>query len=165
MITTKDNLELANIDENKSKEIYLGEKKLRVKRMANSIAKRQDRYVAEAEQSYSEDKKMLIVNMSKNRDLIPKCLSLMILHSWFKVTFFHWIYWRYLSNKYPMEDLSKALKDCAKLNDAGFFFDCMGFLQVNNQMIQKMSEKNMYSIAHDSSLQANMKSSKKSMGA
>lgn len=137
MITTKDNLRIQKIEQNEAEPIMLGTKKVRIRMMNNAVAERFDRYVAEAEISYSEDKKDLIVNMTKNRSLIPKCVSLIILHSWFKVTFFHWMYWRYLDRHYSQAELGEPLRAGMSMGESMKFFESLVFLQDNSQMIQK----------------------------
>ena len=47
-----------------------------------------------------------VIMTCKNEDeLSAKCASLVLLNSYWKVFFFHWIYWRYLWRKYTDEEL------------------------------------------------------------
>lgn len=149
MATTKDNLQALDIDRNVKYEIRLGSKIKKIKAMNNAVSERCDELIARAEVSYSEDQKSLIVNMGKNRKLVPKCVSLMILHSWFKVTFFHWIYWRYLHIRYTMPELSQAVKECMGLSDVGPFFNAMAVLAQNSRIIKRMAQTNTFNIAQE----------------
>jgi len=137
MITTKDNVRIQRVEQNEAEPVMLGRRRIKVRMMNNAIAERFDRYVAEAEISYSEDRKDLIVNMANNRKLVPKCVSLIVLHSWFKVTFFHWMYWRYLDRHYSQAELGEPLRAGMNMGESMKFFESLVFLQVNSQMIQK----------------------------
>lgn len=149
MITTKDNLDVLNVDSNGAYAVKLGDSIKRIKSMNNAVAEKCDKLVAAAEISYSDDKKDLLINMSKNRKLIPKCLSLMILHSWFRVTFIHWIHWRILHRRYSMSEMSEAVKECMGLSDVSPFYSVLAALQGSSRMIQKMSETNTFNIARE----------------
>lgn len=157
MATTKDNLQALDIDRNAEYEIRLGSKIKKIKAMNNAVSERCDELIARAEISYSEDKKDLVINMGKNRKLVPKCLSLMILHSWFKVTFFHCIYWRWLHAKYTMSELSEAVKECMGLSDVGPFYSVLDALQGTNRIIQRMSATNTFNISREFGQQENTK--------
>ena len=140
MITTKDNIRLQQIEQNEADTVMLGTRQIKIRMMNNAVAERFDRYVAEAEISYSEDRKDLIVNMAKNRTLVPKCVSLIILHSWFKVTFFHWMYWRYLDRHYSQAELGEPLRAGMNMGESLKFFESLVFLQDNSQMIQRATK-------------------------
>lgn len=147
MVTTETNLRLDDLDKDSGLEITVGRKKYRIKHLKNSVAERLDRYIAKGEVEYSDDKGVLLANMSKNRKLVPKCLSLMILGSFFKVMFFHWIYWRYLHIFKSQAEMQKVLEPAFEMNDVGFFFQNMVSLQANSRMIQKMAKTSTITIA------------------
>lgn len=149
MITTENNFDIFRIDKNMPTEIPLGRKMIKVRPQTNAVAERMDCYITKAELSLSEDSTQMLVNMSRNRALIPKCLSLIILHSWIKVTLFHWIYWRYLHRRYSMNDMALTLERAQLLSDAGSFFVSTASLQANCRMIQRMSEVNTTITAHE----------------
>lgn len=46
-----------------------------------------------------------IMTCEKEDELSAKCASLVLLNSYWKIFFFHWIYWRYLWRKYSDEEL------------------------------------------------------------
>ena len=138
MATTKDNLQIQQIESNDHIEVMLGKKKIKIKRLVNAIAEKFDRYTAEAEISYSE--KGLIVNMSNNRKLVPKCVSLLVLHSWIKVKLFHWIYWRWLHIKYEQAELSSVLEAGLSMGEFNWLLKNLVCLQDNSQIIQKATK-------------------------
>ena len=140
MADTKTNVLLDAVDKNESVPVLIRGKVFKIKRMTNAIERRYSRYVADAMLSYSDDTKKLIVNMATNSTLLPKCVSLMILHNWFMVTFFHQIYWRYLDRKYSIHDLRKIYETGQDMGGLRDFFECMASLQANNRLIQRMSE-------------------------
>lgn len=153
-ITTNDNLGMDKLERNEPKVFTLGKKKYKLKRMNNAVSARVDRLVAERESclSVSSDKRDLLINLSKNRTLIPKTLALMILHSWVKVTFFYWIYWRYLNYKYSMNDMLSIYNALNQYDDVTDFFYFTASLQSRNRMIKRMSEKNTQTIIQEQTL-------------
>lgn len=138
MATTKDNLQIQQIESNDHIEVMLGNKKIKIKRLVNAIAEKFDRYTAEAEISYSENG--LLVNMSNNRKLVPKCVSLLVLHSWIKVKLFHWAYWRWLHLKYTQGELSPVLEAGLSLGEYNWLLKNLVCLQDNSQIIQKATK-------------------------
>lgn len=55
----------------------------------------------------------------KNEDeLSAQCASLVILNSYWKIFFFHWIYWRYLWRKYSDEELLNVFEIAKKKVDS-----------------------------------------------
>jgi len=151
MATTKDNLRLDELERNASQTFKLGKKKYKIKQMTDAVSARRDRLVAQRSEELkpADNPKELLLNLSKNRSLIPKCLSLMILHSWFKVTFFHWIYWRYLYATYTMSDMIRIYEQFNKVEDINDFFGFTASLQANNKMIKRMSETNIQTIQQE----------------
>lgn len=140
MRTTKTNLRNQDLEDNAPLKVMLRNKEISVRMMNNAVARRFDVYTAKCEISYDEDKKQLFVKMNGNRDLAPKCVSLIILRSWFKVTFFHWIYWRYLDKHYSQVELSIPLKAGLSLGESNALLTNLLCLQDNSQMIQKATQ-------------------------
>ena len=138
MATTKDNLLLEDIEQNRKKVTVLGRKEIKIRRLVIGVAKRFDRMTAEAEMSYGNGE--LLMNLSKNRDLIPKAVSLIILGTWLKVTLFHWIYWRILSHKYDSVELSRVLKDGLDMGEHNGLLTALAYLQDNSSIIQKATK-------------------------
>lgn len=165
MATTKDNLSLDELERNASQTFKLGKKTYRIKQMTCAVSARRDRLVAQRSEELkpSDNPKELLLNLSKNRSLIPKCLSLMILHSWFKVTFFHWIYWRYLYATYEMREMATIYEKFNKIDDISAFFLLTDYLQENNKMIKRMSETNTRTIRQELHSAAETKLSSNSM--
>jgi len=158
MATTEINYALDELERNASKEEKIGNKIYKLKPMTNAISLRMDRYITKAQLSYTEDNRQLIVNMSKNRKLVPKCISLMLLHSFFKVVLFHWIHWRYLHFMYDQEFLGKLLQGCMSRNDIGFFLSNLAYLQANSLMIEQAAKTNTTSILQKLKLGPEMQS-------
>lgn len=63
----------------------------------------------------------LMSAMRENSKLAPKVVSLMILGTYFKVKFFHAIFWRYLYWKYSSKDFSFVLKTLIESLSLDFF--------------------------------------------
>lgn len=166
MATTKDNLELDALERNAAFTFKLGRKTYKIRQMTCAVSARRDRLVAQRSEELkpSDNPKELLLNLSKNRSLIPKCLSLMILHSWFKVTFFHWIHWRYLYAKYTMLEMSAVYKQFDRIDDVSAFFLLTESLMESNRMIKRMSETNIRTIRQELQSEAAIKSSSNSMG-
>lgn len=159
MATTEDNLRLRALENNEPRLFKIRNKELRLHPMTNAVADLADRYVAERYTKLSEstETKELLVNLSKNRTVIPKYVSLLILHSWFKVKFFHWIHWRYIHRKYALSELIAVYKEFSSLNDVSLFFQFTASLQENNRIIKRMSEINTQTIRQELSSEAETK--------
>ena len=159
MATTKDSLLLDAVERNAAKTITLGKKKFKIRPMTNAVSARVDRLVAQRSEELkpADNPKELLLNLSKNRSLIPKCLSLMILHSWFKVTFFHWFYWRWLHFMYTMEEMAIVYQQFNSVSDINAFFLCSVYLHENNQFIKRMSEVNTKTMRQELNSEAETK--------
>lgn len=126
--------------------IYLGTKRKKVKRLKNWAAAKITRLILEGELMLSDDKKTTLTSFNENRLLVPKCLSLAILGSWWKIKLFYWIYWRYLNIKYTQEDFNQAIKDVLNFSDISFFFHNMAFLQSLVEAEKEMTSQSTKSI-------------------
>jgi len=135
---TEDNVKIQKIENNETIISNLGNNKVKIKRLNNAIAEKFDRYTAEAEISYAENG--LLINMSNNRKLVPKCVSLLILHSWIKVHLFHWAYWRLLHIKYSQKELGEPLKAGLGLGEYNGLLSNLVYLQDNSQLIQRATK-------------------------
>lgn len=144
MATTKDNLLLEDIERNRKKVVMLGDKQIKIRRLVNAVAKRFDRLTAEAEISYKDGE--LILNMGRNRDLIAKSASLVMLGSWFKVTFFHWIHWRIINAKYSTQELGGVIKEGLDMGEYRDCLDALLCLQDNSSIIKRMATETIRNI-------------------
>lgn len=145
-IDTKAHIALDNIDKRVPKELVVDGKHYAISMMNNAIAERFDRYIAKAEVQYSKDQGLLLLNMSNNRKLVPKCVSLLLLHSWFKVKFFHWWHWRMLHITKTQTHLGKILEEGLSLGESNILLKNLLYLQDNCKMIRMMSETNIRSM-------------------
>ena len=59
----------------------------------------------------------VIMTCKKEDELSAKCASLVLLNSYWKIVFFHWIYWRYLWRKYSDSELLKIFMVAKKKVD------------------------------------------------
>lgn len=153
MATTEANFLLSELENNVPKitEVSGGKhviiehknKRYKVRPMVNAVADRMDRCATKAHLAYGEDESRLLVNMTGNRKLVSKVLSLMLLHSWFRVTFFHGLYWRYLYRFRSQEDMMAILEACYNMNSIGFFFQNLTLIMMNSQMIEKIAKANI----------------------
>lgn len=149
MPTTKDNLRLDQIESNDAVLVQFGKRSIKIRMMTNAVASRFERYISKCEIAYSEDAKTRIVNMSANRELVPKCVSLIILHDWIKVKLFHWIYWRILDGKYNQKQMGAVLNAGFGLGEYNEFVKNTLCLQDNNQMSEAMSRATIRNIIQE----------------
>lgn len=155
-VTTKDNLLLRQIENNDVVETTLGDKTIHIQRLNNAIAEKFDRYTAGAEISYGE--KDLLFNMSNNRKLVPKCVSLLMLHGWLRVKLFHWWHWRMLHRKYTQKELGEVLLAGLSLGEFNGLLQNMAYLQDNSRIIQKMTKASIRNILPELKSEAETKS-------
>jgi hypothetical protein len=138
---------LDDIDRNAPVIFRIGKKAYKMKRITNYVHGKFSRLVTKAELSYSDDKKTLLVNMEKNRKLVPKCLSLIILHHPIKVMLFYSIHWRYLNLFFTMDEMALAFNQIKDNMDVSSLFFCLSYLQANNKLQVMMAKENTSSIA------------------
>lgn len=60
----------------------------------------------------------VILTCKKEDELSARCASLVLLNSYWKIFFFHWIYWRYLWGKYSDEELLEVFMIAKKKVDS-----------------------------------------------
>lgn len=60
----------------------------------------------------------VILTCKKEDELSARCASLVLLNSYWKIFFFHWIYWRYLWRKYSDEELLEVFMIAKKKVDS-----------------------------------------------
>jgi len=142
MTQTEVNYLLDNLDKNIGVSKKLLEKTYKLKPMGNYVAEKVDRYITESTVEQIEGKAEIKVMIANKRKVVAKCLSLMLLHGFFKVMLFHPIYWRYLHIRYSQQEMSAILPECFKVNNYGFFLTSLAYLQANSQMIQKIATEN-----------------------
>lgn len=157
----------SSIMDNDAIEILVGKKKYKIKRLGNWVSGRIDKLIAQCQFIQTEDKtdtKKVITTMSLNREVVPKCLSYMILKNPIKVFFFHWIYWRYLHLFFGQYDYSQILQQMYSGEEAQFFFRNMTSLQMNNMLTMEMTRADMRNIAQKLASGASTTQSSPSMG-
>lgn len=60
----------------------------------------------------------VIMTCKEEDELSAKCASLVLLNSYWKVFFFHWVYWRYLWRKYSDDELLEVFLVAKKKVDS-----------------------------------------------
>lgn len=148
MASTEANWLLDRLENNKGTKITILGKSYNIKPMCNAVAEKMDRYTTKVSMSQCNESKMMIT-LSDSRKAVPKSLSLMLLHGWFKVTFFHWAYWRYLHRKYSQQEMNEPLMKCFEINSLAFFLTNMAYLQANSQMTEKITKVNSSTIIQE----------------
>lgn len=126
--------------------IHLGNNSYKVKRLTNWVSGKLSKLILKGELSLSDDKKQTLISFDNNRSLVPKCLSIAILGSWWKVLLFHWVYWRILNLKYSQSDYKDAILKVIDFSDIRFFFLNMASLQGLVEYEEKMTNQTTKSI-------------------
>lgn len=121
--------------------IHLGNNSYKVKRLTNWVSGKLSKLILKGELLLSDDKKQTLISFDNNRSLAPKCLSIAILGSWWKVLLFHWIYWRFLSMRYSQYDYKDAILKVIDFSDIRFFFLNMASLQGLVEYEEKMTNQ------------------------
>lgn len=148
MASTQANWLLDRLENNKGTKIIARGKAYNIKPMCNAVAERMDRYTTKVSMGQE-----ISITLSDSRSVVPKCLSLMLLHGWIKVTFFHWIYWRYIHRTYSQQEMTELLAKCFEVNSLAFFLTNMAYLQANSQMIEKITKVNSSTIIQELKLE------------
>lgn len=149
MASTQTNYLLDRLENNQAEKKTLLNKVYKIKPMSNAVSERVDRYITKVTIENESGESSTMATLSNKRKAIPKCLSLMLLHGFFKVHLFHWIYWRYLHIKYSQQEMSEVLAHCFEVNNYGFFLTNLAYLQANSQMIQRIAKESSTTIIQE----------------
>lgn len=152
MITTKDNIILDELDQNKPIVIRIRNKKFKIRAMGSAIADRFDRYASAAYVEREENGNPRF-NFSNDRSLACKCVSLMVLHGFLRVTLFHQLHWRVLYKKYNQQEIGAMMDACMQRWDASFFLKNMLCLEQNSRMITRIKTQSSASIVAELKLE------------
>jgi len=126
--------------------INIGKKTFKCKRLTNWASGKITKLILKGELMLSDDKQQTLVSFNKNRQLAPKCLSLAILGSWWKIKLFHPIFWRWLNYNFTQDQYTKAINKVLDFSDVKFFFLNMASLQGLVEVEQKMTNQTTKSI-------------------
>lgn len=132
--------------------IQIGKRKFKAKRLTNWASGKITKLILKGELLLSEDKKQTMVSFNENRTLAPKCLSLAILGSWWRVKLFHWVFWRYLHYNFTQEQYSPAINKVLDFSDVKFFFLNTASLQGSVEVEEKMTSQTTKSIIQSQNL-------------
>lgn len=70
-----------------------------------------------------------------------KILSLGLLNNYWKILFFHWIYWRFLLIRLTEQEYTRLLSEVVNRMDAGFFLHNIEIAERINSLTRKMTQE------------------------
>ena len=95
--------------------------------------------IAQREPNPQADAKEMIALMAKNNTLAARCVSMLILGSYWKIKLFHWYFWRSIYRNHEERELTEALTTVYEALDLSFFFQNMILLDQMNMLKKRLT--------------------------
>ena len=96
--------------------------------------------IAQREPNPQADAKEMIKIMAHNNTLSAKCVSMLILGSYWKIKLFHWWFWRSIYRNSTGRELTEALTTVYEALDLSFFFQNMILLDQMNTLKKRLTK-------------------------
>lgn len=96
--------------------------------------------IAQREPNPQADAKEMIKIMAHNNTLSAKCVSMLILGSYWKIKLFHWWFWRSIYRNHSARELTEALATVYEALDLSFFFQNMILLDQMNTLKKRLTK-------------------------
>jgi hypothetical protein len=96
--------------------------------------------IAQREPNPTADVSAMVDLMKKNNTIASKCVSMLILGSYWKIRLLHWWFWRKLYRNCIGRELTVALTTVYEALDLSFFFQNMILIEQMNILKKKMTK-------------------------
>jgi len=133
---------LHELKEDKPYEIELGGKKYKVKYLKDKPAELASYQSLKLSDSAPESIEEAIKMAEKESGIMAKCVSYLLLNSYWKIKLFHWIHWRYLTWTMSRRALASGVIHTQIAIDTESFTIASSFLRaMNNLKMRVMKEE------------------------
>lgn len=120
--------------------VTLGRKQYHCRYLKEWTAGKISYLIAKREANPQADAKEMIKLMAMNNTLSSKCVSMLILGSYWKINLFHWYFWRSIYRNNIGRELTEALTTVYEALDLSFFFQNMLLSEQMNILKKKMTK-------------------------
>lgn len=105
--------------------------------------------IAKALPTTTGDVEELIKLMASKGTLTPKCISRLILSSYWKIKLFHWAFWRWLDYTYDSRHFLGALSVLFNAYGFSFFFQNMVLLTEMNMLMKRLTKTELKQLSQE----------------
>ena len=120
--------------------VTLGRKSYKCRYLKEWVSGKISYLIADADPEHEPDAKAMIRLMSKKNTLASKCVSMLILGSYWKIKLFHWYFWRKIYRNNTGRELTEALSIIYEALDLSFFFQNMILLDQMNTLKKRLTK-------------------------
>jgi len=96
--------------------------------------------IAQREPNPTADAKEMIALMALNNTLASKCISMLILGSYWKIKLRHWYFWRKIYRNNTGRQITEALSTVYEALDLSFFFQNIVLLDQMNMLKMRLTK-------------------------
>lgn len=121
-------------------EVKLGRKVYKCRYLKEWASGKISYMIADADPEHEPDAKAMIRLMAKKNTLASKCVSMLILGSYWKIKLFHWYFWRSIYRNHEARELTDALTTVYEALDLSFFFQNMILLDQMNMLKKRLTK-------------------------
>jgi hypothetical protein len=130
-------------------EVYLGSKKYHCRYLKEWVSGQISYLIAKCDPTQSAEVKDVINLMVNRNTLSAKCISMLILGSYWKIKLFHWYFWRYIYRNYSSRELTNALTQVYEALDLSFFFQNSILLDQMNTLRRRMTKTELKQLSQE----------------
>ena len=120
--------------------VTLGKKTYKCRYLKEWVSGKISYLIAQREPNPQADAKEMIALMAKNNTLAARCVSMLILGSYWKIKLFHWYFWRSIYRNHEGRELTEALTTVYEALDLSFFFQNMILLDQMNMLKKRLTK-------------------------
>jgi len=140
MTTKSAQLRQHEIKEDIPFEVKLGKKTYKCRYLKEWVSGKISYLIADADPEPEPDAKKTLRLMAKKNTLASKCVSMLILGSYWKIKLFHWYFWRKIYRNNAGRELTEALTTVYEALDLSFFFQNMILLDQMNMLKKRLTK-------------------------
>lgn len=120
--------------------VTLGKKQYKCRYLKEWVSGKISYLIAQRDPNPTADAKEMIKLMAKNNTLASKCISMLILGSYWKINLFHWYFWRSIYRNRTSRELTDALTVVYEALDLSFFFQNTILLDQMNMLKKRLTK-------------------------
>lgn len=105
--------------------------------------------IADVDPEPKADAKEMIALMAKRNTLASKCVSMLILGSYWKIKLFHWYFWRSIYRNNTGRELTEALTTVYEALDLSFFFQNSILLDQMNTLRKRLTKTELKQLSQE----------------
>jgi hypothetical protein len=149
MTSPKAQLLQSNIRYDRPFAVQLGRRTYHCRYLKEWVSGRISYLIADSEPNPEADAREMLRLMRKNNTKTSKCVSLLILGSFWKIILFHWLFWRLIYIRRTGRELNEALVTVYEAMDLSFFFQNTVLLDQMNTLRKRMTKTELKQLSQE----------------